>query len=376
MKIGINAMQVRAAKSGVGQYIHALLEALLERDPFHQYTVFCTAENQANYAFPARNLETVTWGLPENRKFARLINEYRKFPDEIARHGLNVFHGPSNFLPLRKTCPYVVTIHDLTYFVQPGRTGFLRRHYWYEMTRRTVKLADAIITDSACSKNDIKRFFPGAELKTHVVPLAAHKRYRQVEYGRERSALQRLGITEPYVLFVGTLEPGKNVSRVIQAFDSVAEQFPHHVLLVAGDRGWMFEGIFQTAQAARHRDRIRFLGYVDDLAAVDLMNFCDALLFPSLYEGFGLPPLEGLACGAPVITSNTSSIPEVVGDAALMVDPYSIKDIATILTRVLTDGGLREELRRRGPERASLFSWDKTAEETLQVFKSTARACS
>lgn len=372
MRIALNAMQVRAAKSGVGQTIHALLEAMLFQERSEQFVVYTSLENSQNYRWPAPNLENTTWGLGTHGKALRLAYEHLALPSELRRNKIDVFHGCSNFLPARKVCPSVVTIYDLSYFVDPQRCPFLRRQYWYAMTRRTVSLADAIITISENSRRDIERFFPGTASRISVIPLAAHSRFRRVEYGREESVLPRLGIAQPYVLFVGTLEPGKNVTRVIQAFDSIAGEFPDHLLLIAGDRGWLFDEIFRTAESANAKDRIRFLGHVPDADVVDLFNFCEVFVFPSLYEGFGLPPLEAMACGAPVITSATSSLPEVVGDAALTLSPESTGEIASALRRVLADSDLRNVLRKKGIERAAAFSWNRTAAETLSVYRRIA----
>ena len=370
MRVAINAMQVRAAKSGVGRYIEGLLGALAAGAPGDHFTVYCTAQNRGNYALGAPNVETRVWGLPQSMRSLRLLNEYARLPGELRRGGFDVFLGPSNFLPVRKVLPSVLVIHDLSYYVQPERCPWLRRQYWYAMTARSVALADRIITDSENSRRDIARFFPGAEGRTVTVPLGVHPRFRRLEGPRRPGAAERAGITAPYVLFVGTLEPGKNVARVIEAFDGIADDLPGHELVLLGDKGWLYEGIFEAAARARHRDRIRFLGHVPDEDVVDFMNHCELLVFPSLYEGFGLPPLEAMACGAPVLASTAASLPEVLGDAALLVDPYSVDELAAGMARVLLDPELRGELRARGLERAARFTWERTADETLGVLRS------
>lgn len=372
MRIAVNALQVRAAKSGVGQYIHALLEALVQAAPEDRLTIYCTRENVSNYSLGAPNLEPVVWGLPQKARTARLLYEYAFLPGELRRRGFDLFHGASNFLPPRRVCPYVVTIHDLSYYVHPRRCPPVRRRYWYAMTARTVAVADAIITDSENSRRDIERFFPQARDRITVVPLAAHPRFRRLDVPRDQSAAGRSELSlddRPYLLYVGTLEPGKNVQRLIAAFDAVADQFPDHLLVLVGDRGWLFEGIYEAAERSLHRDRIRFLGHLPDDDVVELFNFCDAFVYPSLYEGFGLPPLEAMACGAPVITSGTSSLPEVVGGAALTVNPESVEEIAAAMRRVLSSRDLRQELREYGLARAARFSWERTARETLKVYR-------
>ncbi len=370
MKVAINAMQVRAAKSGVGQYIAGLLEAMAAAAPDDDFTIYCSAQNQVNYAFPANNLHTEVWGLPQHLRALRLANEYARFPSELRRRKFDVFLGPSNFLPIRKVCPYVLVIHDLSYYVQPERCPLVRRQYWYAMTARSVALADFIITDSENSRRDIERFFPRAADRVRVIPLGIHDRYRPTTTPREQSAVSRRGIHDPYLLVVGTLEPGKNTPRIIDAFDFIATRFPHHQLVFIGDRGWLTEEIDTALARAAAKSRIHFLGHLPDDEVVDFMNHCEALAFPSLYEGFGLPPLEAMACGAPVLASNTSSLPEVLGDAALLVNPYSVDELAAGMARLFDDPCFNQDLRNRGLQHAADFTWERTATETLRVLRS------
>jgi len=373
MKIGVNAMQVRAAKSGVGQYIHALLDSAVRLAPNDEFVVYCNAANESNYRYDTPNAHTKVWGLSGAPRPVRLSYEAALLPGEINHDALDVFHGASNFLPVRRAnCPYVVSIHDLSYHVHPERCPPLRRYYWYAMTRRTVTLADRILTISQNSRQDIVRFFPEAEPKVRVISLAAHRRFQRLELTREHSEIAPLEERlkgRPYVLYLGTLEPGKNVGRIVKSFDAIAAEFPEHVLVLAGDKGWLYESVFETIDSAKHSDRIFYVGHVGDTQAVHLFNFAEAFVFPSLYEGFGLPPLEAMACGCPVITSNRSSIPEVVGDAAKLVDPENDRELAEALKEVIGNTSLRAEMRHAGLERAGQFSWDKCAGETLSVYR-------
>ena len=205
-----------------------------------------------------------------------------------------------------------------------------------------------------------------------VVPEAAHRRFQPLNFSREQSVMDGTKFNlngRPFLLYVGTLEPGKNVKRIIEAFDQIAEQFPEHLLVLAGGKGWLYEPILEAARHARAADRIIFTGHVGDNEVVELLNFCEAFVYPSLYEGFGLPPLEAMACGAPVIASNSSSLPEVTGDAALTVDPESVPEIAQAMKDLLSNPSKRADLRARGLERAKLFSWEKAARQTLDVYE-------
>jgi len=368
-------MQVRAAKSGVGQYIYALLDSAVRLAPDDKFLVYCNHTNQSNYTYDTPNSSTKVWGLNSGRRPVRLAYEYAFLPGTIRRDSLDVFHGASNFLPPRKSCPYVVTIHDLSYHVHPERCPPVRRYYWYAMTARTVKVADRIITISENSRRDIEHFFPDSRDKIRVIAEAAHSRFRPLDAPRDAGGMARLDQeldNRPFVLYLGTLEPGKNVVRTVQAFDTIAEKFPDHLLVLAGDKGWLFEPVFEAIASAKHRDRIRYVGHVSDDEAVALFSYADLFVFPSLYEGFGLPPLEAMACGCPVITSNTSSIPEVVGDAAIQVNPESVDDLALAMETVLGSATARDEMRQSGLARAAEFSWEKCARETLEVYRELA----
>lgn len=375
MNIGVNAMQVRAAKSGVGQYIHALYDAATRVSPQDQFLIYCSQQNQPNYEYDTPNSATRVWGKSNARRPVRLAYEYAFLPGEISAQNFDVFHGASNFLPPRRVCPYVATIHDLSYYVHPERCPFVRRQYWYAMTRRTVQVADIILTVSQNSQRDIAHYFPHAAHKVRVVASAAHQRFQVLSGTRQQSLINDLdpALTQrPYILYLGTLEPGKNVTRIVQAFDAVAAQCPDHILVLAGDKGWLYESIFQAIETARHKDRIFYLGHVTDDQAVHLFNYADVFVFPSLYEGFGLPPLEAMACGCPVITSATSSIPEVVGDAAIKIDPQSVEQLTAAMQQVLTSPARRQEMREAGLARAAGFSWERTARETLDLFREAA----
>jgi glycosyltransferase involved in cell wall biosynthesis len=368
-------MQVRAAKSGVGQYIHALLESMIPQANDSQFEIYCTAENIANYTYPQfSNAHNIVWGLAEKTRSKRLAYEALFFSGELARTKPDIFHGPSNFVPRRKICPYVVTIQDLSYYINPRRTSFVRRQYWYAQTRRTVAIADKIIAISENTKRDIIHFYPESESRIIVIPLAAHHRVSPATVARSESLVAKFDqklAGRPYALYVGTLEPGKNVERIIKSFDHVAADYPDVQLVLAGDKGWLYDPIFQAMANANHADRIHYLGHVHDEEIVDLYRFCEVFLYPSLYEGFGLPPLEAMACGAAVITSSTSSIPEVVGDAAIQIDPKNESQLQSALARVLGDPTLRDRLRAAGLQRAKMFSWESTARQTLQVYRDT-----
>jgi glycosyltransferase involved in cell wall biosynthesis len=245
--------------------------------------------------------------------------------------------------------------------------------------RLAWRFADVIIFVSAATRRDAEKLLspvksPLKSRQNVVVPLGVNfDSFRCTSAADLRSGLASLEISKPYVLFIGTLEPRKNLLRVIQAFEKTALQFPEHVLILAGKLGWDFDPILQAIARSPFHQRIRHLGYVSEENKRTLLAGGDLLVYPSLYEGFGLPLLEAMAAGIPVITSNVSSLPEVAGTAALMVDPESVDQLAAAMVRLLSYPELASKYRALGQERARMYSWENTAAETYKTYQSAYR---
>lgn len=374
MRIALNALQVRAAKSGVGHYIDGLIDGLLEhlgdRD---ELLVYVTARNEANYRRGDPRVRTIRFGHGARRAL-RLIHEWIFLPGRIDRDAIDVFHGPANFLPRRVAAPAAVTIHDMSYWVHPWRCPPVRRAYWKRMTAHTARRAQAIIAVSNAAKADIVRFLKVSEAAICVIAEAAHPRYRPLEGARhDAPPLARHGIGGPYILHVGTLEPGKNLPRLLEAFAAFRRRCPREYrLALAGDRGWLFRDVFERIEALNLGGWVRLLGHVPDEEMPFLYNGAAFLAFPALNEGFGLPPLEAMACGLPVIASNVSAMPETLGEAPLYVDPLNAAEIAEAMLRLESDPALRARLRRAGLQRAALYSWSETGRQTLGIYRRLA----
>jgi glycosyltransferase involved in cell wall biosynthesis len=266
-------------------------------------------------------------------------------------------------------CGYrnVITVCDMTPLLFPGSHG--RMNVWHHRFVLPVILrrADRVITISDCSKRDIVRLCGIPEEKVVVTPLAADPAFRPDPEGTAGSAVT--GLPRPYILNVGTLEPRKNLEGLLRAFGAAKREGLPHTLVVTGARGWGRSRLAAIVEELRLEESVVFTGFVDDHDLPHLYAGADFFVYPSLYEGFGLPPLEAMACGTPVITSNVSSLPEVTGEAALLVDPRSVTDLAAAMVRLAGDASLRETLRERGLARARLFSWERTAAETLTVYR-------
>jgi glycosyltransferase involved in cell wall biosynthesis len=241
-------------------------------------------------------------------------------------------------------------------------------------TRAALRRVEGVVFVSESTRKDAEALVANAGQVRMVTPHGvAGEGFLRPSEERVKEALMKLDVHAPYLLFVGTVEPRKNLPLLVEAFDSIAEEFADLSLVIAGKMGWHSEGFERALSAARFKDRIRLLGYVTEEQKQILLAGAAVVVYPSLYEGFGLPVLEAMALGVPVVTSNASSLPEVAGDAALLVDPASAAEIAEAIRRVLTDGELAARLVEAGPERARQFRWSGTAEKTYAAYRAVWR---
>jgi glycosyltransferase involved in cell wall biosynthesis len=287
---------------------------------------------------------------------------------------LDVVHDPTGAMLLTLTGgARVLTIHDVIPYVYPEtstRLDWLIYHMWLP---RTARKADAIITDSGPSREDIVTHLSVPPERVEVVPLAADRRFRPMKTAEVEPVLQEYGVERPYILYVGALESRKNLPRLLEAYALLRQWSELWKLVIVGARKWKSSPIFDTVQRLALEPHVYFTGYVKDEHLPAIYAGADLFAFPSLYEGFGLPILESMACGTPVVTSNSSSLPEVAGDVAILVDPYNVEEIAEAMRRVLEDGDLAQELRKGGLERAAQFTWERTARETVAVYEKVIR---
>jgi len=261
-----------------------------------------------------------------------------------------------------------VTIHDVTFFRIPGRYPPARRLYMQTVTRLAARAADAIIVPSNTVRDDLIRVLRVPASKVTAVYEAAGPQYQPVGIDVAQAIAREYGIDAPYVLSVGSLEPGKNRGRLIRAMRQLRDSGIDHRLVVVGQKAWKYEADFALVDELGMRDRVQFLGYVKEEHLPVLYSAATAFAFPSLYEGFGLCVIEAMACGTPVLTSSISATAEVAGDAALLVDPVSVGAIRDGLGQMLVDARQRADLSIRGLARAAEFSWRRAADETHAVY--------
>jgi glycosyltransferase involved in cell wall biosynthesis len=382
MHIGIDASRVTVAdRTGTEHYTFELLAALAQLDRQNRYTLYC---NQPPAALPPLGPNFSLRHIP----FPRLWTHAR-LSAEVALHPPDVLFVPAHVLPigvvLRQRMRTVVTIHDMGYMRFPEAHTPSQRRYLRASTNWSARNASRLIAISNTTRDDLVHYASAPAEKISVVYHGVSPRFRPLEDQNLIAAAQaKYGITPPYFLYVGTIQPRKNLARLLEAFASASRDWGlgtgSHVpdpqsllanpqLVIAGRRGWLTDEIERqsTQLFGPGSEAVRFTGYIadDDLPA--LLSGALAFVFPSLYEGFGMPLLEAMACGTPVLASATSALPEVAGDAALLIDPEDTAAIGAGMARLASDAALRADLRARGLERAAQFTWERCAQETLAV---------
>jgi glycosyltransferase involved in cell wall biosynthesis len=269
----------------------------------------------------------------------------------------------------------VITVHDLTFFHYPQFLTAESRCYYNQQIGWAVRHTEHILADSYATKSDLVSMLDVPAAKITVVHLAADSAFQPLDEAQVTQVVERYGLEPGYLLCVGTLEPRKNLPGLLQAYRLLLDtQVTIAPLVLVGGKGWLYDEIFERVEALHLADQVRFLQNVTDTDLPALYNGADLLTTPSFYEGFGLPALEAMACGTPVVVANRSSLPEVVGEAGLLVDPDDVDDIAQALARVLTDEALQAQMRELGIAQAARFTWERAAQETLTVYRNVLRS--
>ena len=372
MRIGIDAHSVGTKLGGNESYAVNLIEALAQIDSVNNYTIYVTT-NEARDRFTDRwpnfKVRSTLPHTPLIRIPLTLSAELRKRPVDV----LHVQFTAPPFCP----CPVVVSIHDLSFEHLPETFKRRSRTQLRLTVRRSARRATRILSLSEHTRRDIIETYRIDAEKVSAIPLAAADHFRPVADNRELQRVRhKYGIDGDYILCVGSIQPRKNVARLIRAYALLrgnfsADKLPKLVLV--GKCAWLYDETLRTLEKTGVKDTSVVTGYVPESDLPALYSGALCFVYPSYFEGFGLPPLEAMKCGTPVIVGNRTSLPEVVGDAALSVDPFDIEAIAAAITRLMNNSALRDELSVRGQERARMFSWQHTAEETLKIYTEVAQ---
>lgn len=371
MKIGIDIrpLSIFDSKAGLYQYTYNLVSSLLAIDSHNDYSLLSSYYHGRGFRGDGRIESKFVHRFPG--RLTNLILERCNIPIELMMGKLDIFHGPCFFIPNHFRCKSIVTIHDMMTFRYPE---FLERKESVFYTNRiyvSVKRADAIITVSNFTKEEIVELLNIPEERIRVIYNGIASTFYPI---KEKEKIEQIkakyGVKGPYLLFVGNIEPKKNIEKLIHACielrNSSIYKYP---LLVVGKKSWYFKTVWEVVQQLHAEDYSIFTDVVADDDLPYLYSGAELFILPSLFEGFGIPIIEAMACGIPVVASNRTSIPEITGDAAILIDPLNVDEMAGAMYNVLSTPLLRRQLVEKGIERAKKFSWEKTARETLKLYQ-------
>lgn len=370
MNIAIDYSAAARQRAGIGRYTRSLLRALAQQDTENQYALYVPRD--ALYlddarAFP-KNFRVVRAPLNERYMVALWQRAQIPLPVEIFTGGAEIFYSPDFVLPPTRARKKILTIHDLSFKRVPETAAPNLKWYLEGAVPRAVARADLILADSDATRHDLIHLFHAAPERVQTVYSGYDEMFQRVTDENElRRVREKFQLFKPFILSVGTIEPRKNLARLIQAFSQLPQKRELE-LVIAGGRGWMYDEIYAAPEKFGVSAAVRFIGFTPDADLPALYSLAELVAYPSLYEGFGLPVLEALACGAAVVTSNNSSLPEVAGDAALLIDARDVEAIAWAMQRFLQDHKWRSIMQQKGLAQAKKFSWRTSAAQLRAAF--------
>ncbi|WP_051978618.1 glycosyltransferase family 4 protein [Edaphobacter aggregans] len=378
MNVLINATVIARKRAGVGVYAENLIRELVsaKRDA-HLFILALSDDEDLDYSDHSN--VTMIWAPAKIFRILPLrfvLLEQLILPFLLWKHKIDVVHSLHYSFPLiRFTSKTVVTIHDMTFFSMPEVHVPLKTFIFRRFIKASARWVDSLIFVSRSAEHDYRERFGQPRGSTSVIHHGKSDLFvPSTDPTLIADLLSRYSLPASFILFVGTIEPRKNLLRLVNAFATIAASNSNTSLVVAGMKGWLYDEIFENVRRLNLESRVLFTGFVAERDKPTLLAAAAVFAYPSLYEGFGIPVLEALACGTPTVTSNTSSLPEVAGTAALMVDPHNTKEIAAALDRLLNDQTLRAALREASLHQAAKFTWPKAAQQTLDVYKSALQS--
>lgn len=380
MRIGINTLAaVPSGTGGAKTYLSKLIEALAKIDKLNEYILFVAPWNRDLFRVRQNNFQQIICNIPGKFLAIRVLYEQAVLPILAWRNKIDVFHSPASVSPFILPCLCVLTMHDVTPLIFPELTPTISRYYWNIAFKISARLAHLIITASHSAKRDLIRFLAVSEQKIEVIYHGSEPEISDLRNKSHLGFVQNKGESDaPYILWVGKMYSHKNLSRLLCAYKRLKETYQNisHRLVLCGMKGWGYSSLIKTIEELALEDKVVFTDYVPDDVLISIYVSASLFVFPSLTEGFGLPVLEAMSCRVPVITSNCGAMAEIAGEAALLVDPYNVEEIAGAMHRILTDETLRATLIKKGLKRAKEFSWEKTAKEILEVYKRVCKRAS
>lgn len=377
MRIGIDYTAAINQSAGIGRFVRGLVGAVAKIDRENEYVLVHAAPNpgRAVEAPAAPNFTTRELRFRERVMTVLWHRLLLPLPVDLLTGPVDIFHSPDFVLPPVRQAITILTVHDLAFLIYPECADERLRAFLEQTVPRSTARADYILTDSENTRNDVICLLDANPDRVFVVPGGVDPIFAPASEEAIRQVRTLYGVDRPYILSVGVIEPRKNFPRLIEAYTRFRVRTGRdYQLVIAGGKGWLSDETFRQAERSSFAIDVRFTGYVPDEYLPALYSGAEVFAFPSLYEGFGLPVLEAMACGAPVVCANTSSLPEFAGDAALLVPPDDPDAIADALERACEDNTLRASLRQRGAERARAYQWQRSAERLLETYEHVAQA--
>ncbi|MHB1393068.1 MAG: glycosyltransferase family 4 protein [Clostridia bacterium] len=360
MKVAINGLLISNENAGIGRYGYNLINSLIKADSV-DYTLFL----QRSAGIDHKDIESRG---EFKRSYQRILDEQIFLP--LSYRNFDLVHFIDYSSPYFKmNIPFITTIHDLTYFKFPETFSYGSQKIKVVLAPLSIKRSAIIIADSENTRNDISEMFPDVKDKVRVV-YPGRPDFKEVKDKKlVEDTKRKYDIKGEYIMTVGTLEPRKNLKSLIKAYKLVHERIKDINLVIVGKKGWLYKEVFELLEEDKFRDAVIFTGYVAQEDLPCLYSGAQCFVYPSIYEGFGLPPLEAMCCGTPVVVSNTSSLPEVVGEAGVYVKPIEIESIFDGIMKVLNDSGLRQTLISNGYKQVKKFDWDLAARQVIDIYK-------
>lgn len=374
MRIGIDATALPPQPVGAGNYIIQLIRSLSSLKVDDEFVIFAQQRGPALISLPESN--SFEWIILEDRNpGSRLIWEQTLFPQMIRKSGVDLLHSLHYTRPARLACASVVTFHDMTFFLFPELHTRAKRLFFPLALRASARQADALTAVSESTRQDAIRVLGISPEKITAIPLGVDPAFRPINDAEiKRVIAEKYDLPEKFILYVGLLEPRKNLPVLIRAYKRLIDGGEIYKLVLVGRFGWMYEELLKQINNLDLEGMVHFTGYVSQEDLPLVYNLSSLFVYPTLYEGFGLPALEAMACGVPVITTDVSSLPEIVGEAGILVPVNDLEALHGAMIAVLGDENLRRKMITKGIQRAAKFTWEQTAKLTFQVYQQVMRA--
>jgi glycosyltransferase involved in cell wall biosynthesis len=373
MRIGIDATALPPQPVGAGNYIIQLIRALASLNVNDEFVIFAHQKGHALINLPEK--DSFEWIILEDRNpGSRLIWEQTLFPQLVKKSGVNLLHSLHYTRPMKLPCASVVTFHDMTFFLYPELHTRAKRLFFPLAIRASARRADALIAVSESTRQDVIRVLGISPEKIITIQSGVDPAFRPINDTVAKGKIaEKYDLPERFILYVGLIEPRKNLPMLISAFKRFIDSGKDYKLVLVGSYGWMYEKLLKQINNLDLEGMIYFTGYVSQEDLPLVYNLSSLFVYPTIYEGFGLPVLEAMACGVPVITTDVSSLPEIVGEAGMLVPVNDVEALYGAMIAVLGDEDVRRKMINKGMQRAAKFTWEQTAKLTFQVYQQVMR---